>query len=53
MFNGQNISGQTNIPVYAGQQITLSVSAPSGYTLLSPSWIFNNPQHLVGGFTNS
>jgi hypothetical protein len=53
MFNGQNISGQTNIPVLAGQQITLSVSAPSGYSLLSPSWTFSNTQHLVGGYTNS
>ena len=51
MFNGQNISGTTQT-VMAGQQIALSVSAPSGYSIQSQSWQFSNQSAITGGFVN-
>jgi hypothetical protein len=51
MFNGNNISGTTQ-SVMAGQQIALSVTAPSGYTIQSRSWSFSNQSAITGGFVN-
>ncbi|MEO6816653.1 MAG: hypothetical protein ABI177_08115 [Edaphobacter sp.] len=52
MFNGNNISGTTQ-SVMAGQQIALSVSPPSGFTITSQSWSFSNQSAITGGFTNT
>jgi len=42
MFNGTNISGQSNIMIYAGQQIVLSVPTPAGYNIVSQLWTFSD-----------
>lgn len=52
MFNGNNISGNNNVMVLAGQQIALSVPTPSGYTISTRSYSLNS-QSAVGGYTAS
>ena len=55
MFNGQSISGKTNIQVFAGQKISLSVAAPSGsgLSITSQTWFFGNSADVVGGYNAS
>jgi hypothetical protein len=46
------LNGTTNSP-FAGQLISLSVSAPSGWTLNSESWSFGNLGDVVAGYNAS
>jgi hypothetical protein len=49
MFMGNNVSGTTQT-VYAGQQIALTVNAPTGYSINTQQWSFGNQQDITGGF---
>ena len=46
------LNGTTPSP-YAGQLISLSVSAPAGWTLASETWSFGTPADVVGGYNAS
>jgi len=46
-------NGSNETDVFAGQQMLLCVAAPTGFSIVSGNWSFDNIADISGGFTNS